>query len=227
MRNAVAVVVITALIAGCAAQDERPPPTTPGPETNAPPAAIAFDVLEERFDRHERLPDGWNSQPGEWTVVPDALAPSAPNVLRGKAGDNTSSSLRAPARFAEFDATVLFRIVAGDGGAGLVFAQSGEDLAVVLYAPRDSTWRVVSYEDGEARQLDESHVPVPSTGESSHEWMALRVLLEGARLQAWHDSVLVLEVADMGALRAGELGVFVDRGTTASFDDMRVEPLTR
>jgi hypothetical protein len=217
--NAFVLMILTAFIAGCAAQD-KPPPTTPGPETIAPPPPIAYDVLEERFDRHERLPEGWNPEQGEWIVASDVSAPSAPNILRGKAGD-VSSSLRASARFAEFDATVLLRIEAGDGGAGLLFARSGEDHGVVLYTPRDATWRLVSYEDGEARHVDESDVAVASTGEGSADWMALRVLLEGARLQAWHNAVLVLDVQDAGPPRAGELGLFVASGTAASFDDLR------
>lgn len=215
-------VVCTLFVAGCSATDERPPPTTSGPETSAPPAPLAFDVLEERFDRHERLPDGWKSEAGEWTIARDPTAPSAPNVLRGKAGENASSSLRAPMRFEEFDAILFFRIVAGDGSAGLVFAQRGDDHDVVLYSALDATWRLVSHEDGRAKELGETRVPLGT----SDDWIGLRVLLQGARLQAWHDSTLVLDVAT-GDLRAGELGAFVARGATAAFDDLRVEPLTR
>lgn len=226
IRNAV-VLVVAAFVAGCAAQDEPPPPTTRGPETGAPPVPIAFDVLDERFDRHERLPDGWISESGEWTVVRNASAPSSPNVLRGDGGDNLSSSLRAPPWFAEFDATVLFTIVAGDGGAGLVFGQADDDRHIVRYTPRDSAWRLVSYEDGEAKERNGPDAPAGSNTRSSHEWVALRVLLEGTRLQAWHNAALVLDVADVGEPRAGQLGLFVARGTVATFDDLRVEPLTR
>lgn len=214
----------TLLVAGCIAPDDLPPPTTPGPETIAPPAPIAFDVLEERFDRHERLPDGWRPEGGEWSVRPDASAPSAPNVLHANASDNAStSSFRAPVRFVEFDATLFLRIAAGEGGAGFGFAHAEDDHDVVIYTARDSTWRLVSYEDGEATELDETRVPPTAP----HGWIALRVLLEGARLQAWHGSLLVLDVPDMGEVRAGELGAFVAPGTTAAFDDLRVEPLTR
>lgn len=216
-------VVCAFLLAGCARLDESPPPTTPGPETLAPPVPLAFDVLEERFDRHERLPDGWNSEAGEWTIARDPSAPSAPNLLHGHAGDNASGSFRAPVRFAEFDATLFFRIVAGDGGTGLVFGHVGNDHDVVLYSARDSTWRLVSHENGRAEELDETRVPAPA----SNDWVALRVLLDGARLQAWQDSLLVLDVAKPGGFRAGELGAFLHQGTTAVFDDLRVEPLTR
>lgn len=215
-------VVCTLLVAGCATLEERTPPTTPGPEAGRPPAPLAFDVLEERFDHHERLPEGWNSGSGAWTIVRDPSAPSPPNVLRGSAEPNASASLRAPLRFAEFDATVFFRIDAGDGGAGVVFGQDADHHEVVLYTTLDSTWRLITLDHGQPTQLAETPAPGASEG-----WIALRVLLQGARLQAWHDAALVLDVTKSGELRAGELGAFVAEGTTASFDDLRVEPLTR
>jgi hypothetical protein len=119
---------------------------------------------------------------------------------------------------AAFEAAVSVRLADEAGAAGLAFCSDGGSRHYGFY-PSGGRLRLTRFDGPDVfswkilRELE-------SDAYRSGEWNTLRVRGEGARIQCFVNSVLVLDLEDAG-MRGGLAGLCKFRKTAASFKDFR------
>lgn len=178
----------------------------------------------EYFDAANAVPEGWVADAGEWSVVHDETTSSPPNALLGK-GEGESSTLRAPARFAAFEALLRMGVAAGDEAAGVVFWYSSADHRAIQYSPRENAWEYIRVEAGQASTLERTPA-VPDKPGPADGWITLRIQAGEGRVQAWQDGVLVIDHQEADRRPVGSFGLHLRGHAQARFDSVEVEPRT-
>src|SRR5215471_15074743 len=87
-------------------------------------------------------------------------------------------------RFDDVDVTVRFRPISGkeDASGGIIFrARDGKNYFLVRANALENNFRLYTMTSGQRRLITSAHVTEPSLG----EWHTLRVVAQGARIQAY------------------------------------------
>lgn len=183
--------------------------------------------LELAFDRakQDALPAGFHAFSGEWRVVEDATAPSAPNVLvqRGKAADDAKSPyhvvLLDDVRAGAVELTVKLRAISGDEeqGGGLVWrAQDARNYYLARWNPLERNVRLFEVVDGERRGL------ASETVRADAGWHELKITMKGEQMRCSFDGRTTISAKDSSFLEPGKVGLWAKSDAETAFDDLRI-----
>jgi len=171
-------------------------------------------------------------RPGTWTVVADAAAPSAPNVLAQV--DTDSTGYRFPhcvasgAAATDLDLSVRFKPVSGSGdqAAGLVWRYRDPDSYYIVRANALEN-NVVLYKIEGGRRTD---LPVKGEGRTygkkatvpTGAWSTLAVRVRGSLFEVVYDGAKLYEVEDATFTGPGRVGVWTKADSVTHFDDLEL-----
>ncbi|HJQ93764.1 MAG TPA: hypothetical protein VJ874_05715 [Candidatus Thermoplasmatota archaeon] len=147
--------------------------------------------------------------------------------MRGEGNDDPGLSLlvdhAAPAS-PSLDASVDLALVSGrhPDGAGLAFHWVGDSYNIVRYSPSEGGWHLFTVIGGERAKVNTTVPPGAPAGPAWCDWTTLRLVAQGAEVQAFQDGGLVLEASlPTGASTSGQAGLFVRGDSVALFADYR------
>jgi hypothetical protein len=157
---------------------------------------------------------------GMWQVVPDASAPSKPNVLAQlakSAGPVFNVALIGGTNFKDVDLSVQMKAVAGriDQGGGLVWrAKDAKNYYIARYNPLENNFRVYKVVNGARTELQSANIP------RKDGWYALRVAMTGDHIECFYDGKKYLDVKDSTFNAAGRVGLWTKADAQTNFDDL-------
>jgi hypothetical protein len=170
-------------------------------------------------------------RPGQWVVVKDAGAPSAPNVLAQTDAD--AVSYRFPLAVLEgfvatdLDLRVRFKAMSGalDQAAGLVWRYRDADHYYIVRA-NALEGNVVLYkvEGGKRSDLKPKGSGTFAYGKKapvkSGAWNALRLVARGPLFEVFLNGEKLFEVEDATFTAAGRVGLWTKADSVTRFDDL-------
>lgn len=197
------------------------------------PGAVVFGF---DADAVGKLPCDWrvcqtrpSTVPATWTVVQDGSAPTRPNVL---ALTNTQSPkptfnlvLAEKSLFKDVDLSVKVRGNTGeiDQGGGPVWRCKDENnYYICRINPLENNYRVYRVVNGHRRQLASADVKL-----DAGRWYTLRARMVGDRIVCHLNGKKLLEARDGTIPWAGKVGLWTKADAATSFDDVRVQPVSR
>jgi hypothetical protein len=169
-----------------------------------------------------------------WEILPDASAPSKPNVLAQTSTDNTSGrfplAIYQKASFTNGSLTVHFKAIAGerDQAAGLVWRYRDPDNYYIVRANALED-NVVLYkvEGGKRLSLEPKDTPSKTYGVKhkvpKQAWSTLKVSFDGPRFEVFFDGAKIMEVEDKTFTAPGKTGLWTKADSVTYFDDFQIE----
>ncbi len=176
------------------------------------------------------LPAGWvagvtGRGAPRWAVVPDASAPSAPNVLEQSGSGTFPWCVRRDVALADGFVEVKMKPIAGreDRAGGVVWRWKDGDHYYVARANALEDNVSLYYTEGGARKtLRYVDAPV-----AAGVWHTLRVEYRGAHIRVLFDGVVRIELDDTHIAGPGAVGVWTKADSVTRFDDLRFGALPR
>ncbi|MBJ6725355.1 hypothetical protein [Geomesophilobacter sediminis] len=173
-------------------------------------------------DRVGATPSGYYVSAGQWRVKGEATAPSPPNVLAqlGRSSTDTFNlTLVAGARYRDVELSVMLRPVGGERepGGGVVWrAQDARNYYLASYDPLAGDFTL-------AKVHNFGRVVLRRVATHSFSgWHALRVTMNGDRIECYLDGTRYLELRDQSFPAAGEVGLWTRGDAVTYFDDFAV-----
>ena len=184
-------------------------------------AAALIQVVDFDSTVPGTLPDGWKAGvtgPGapHWSVVRDATAPSAPNVLE-QSGSGAFPWCVKDASIADGFVEVKFKPVSGreDQAGGVVWRwKDGSNYYVARANALEGNVSLYYTEHGSRKTI--KYVDAPVAGNA---WHVLRVEFAGSRIRVILDGVARIELDDRHIEGAGAVGVWTKADSVTLFDD--------
>lgn len=159
-----------------------------------------------------------------WEVVSAQGAPSPPHAFGITANTNRGRTyniaLSRGSSFDDVDITVAVRAVAGveDQGGGPIWrVLDADNYYVARWNPLEDNFRVYFVQNGVRRQLASAEVNV-----DAEEWHTIRIVMRGARIEAFLDGERHLELDDSTFDQPGMVGLWVKADGQTIFDDLVV-----
>jgi hypothetical protein len=207
---------------------EVPPDKVAAAKERAP---VAGEMARWTFEEVEvgGVPAGFQlaqtngaGQPATWAVVDDATAPSAPRAFgvteaRNDGQFNLAIASSGP-QLADVDIQVMLRAVGGerDQGGGVMFRVAGpDDYYVARWNPLEDNARFYIVQGGARSALAKADLEL-----EPQAWHAMRVVMEGKRMELFVDDEPVLTVEDASLTEPGHLGLWTKTDATTLFDEL-------
>jgi hypothetical protein len=176
------------------------------------------------FD-HERpgaLPAQWTAGvtgrgTPEWSVEPDASAPSQPNVLKQSGAGTFPWCVRKDVSFSDGFVEVKFKSISGreDQAGGLVWRwKDGDNYYVARANALENNVSLYYTASGRRNTLKYVDAPVPANA-----WHTLRVEFSGKRISVALNGKTCIEMDDGRIAGAGSVGVWTKADSVTAFDD--------
>lgn len=163
---------------------------------------------------------------GTWLIQPDATAPSRPNVFAKISTDNSQESfpiaVETKSKYQDLDIGIQIKVVDGrtDKSGGIIFRfQDASNYYLFRVNAIDNQIGIYRVVDGHLTLLTSDKLDAPPSG-----WHALRVILKGANIQAYFDSLKHIDASDNAISKAGLIGFWTHADSVAHFDDLVVRP---
>ena len=198
---------------GCK-KDAPPPPVPVGKNASG---TVNFDGALAGA-----LPLGWQAGltgTGSpiWSVVPDATAPSRPNVLKQSGAGTFPWCVKKDVSFNEGIVEVKFKPISGseDQAAGLVWRWKDADTYYVTRANALEN-NVAIYHTVEGKRTAFKTV---NAKVAPNQWHDLRVDFKGKEIVVTFDGRALIQVADGTIVGPGAIGVWTKADSVTLFDD--------
>ena len=185
--------------------------------------AMAATVIEN-FDKSEsgKSPSGWTAtQTGSghatWTVVPDATAPSKPNVLKQSGQATYPLCLKDDTNLKDGFVEVKFKAISGreDQAGGVVWRAKDANNYYVARANALED-NVTIYHTINGRRTEKKRA---GTKVASNQWHSLRVDFQGGHFTVSVNGQNALDWDDETFKDAGKVGVWTKADSVTLFDD--------
>ena len=181
----------------------------------APPAETAARMSlqgeEKTRDDFEKENPKWRFAEGQWERRAGVLAqtretePWAVAVLEDK-------------KFAGIDVSVRVKPLSGkeDQTGGIIFrARDAKNYYLVRSNGLEANYRLYTMTEGVRKQIASTKVTPPKIG----EWHTLRVVAEGAKIQAYVNDQLLIDHQD-GTFAEGYVGLWTKADSVTELDDL-------
>lgn len=188
-------------------------------------ALLAVGATETvNFDKAEagKPPSGWTAtQTGtgqaRWEVVPDATAPSKPNVLKQSGQATYPVALKDDTSLKDGFVEVKFKALSGkeDQAAGLVWRAKDANNYYVARANALEN-NVTIYHTIDGRRTEKKRVRMTV---AANQWQTLRVEFQGSKFTVMLNGQKALDWDDETFKDAGKLGVWTKADSVTEFDD--------
>jgi len=228
-----AVVAIAVLAIGSPAQSRRrqhaagaPTPTeTPTPTPEPTPEVKTWDFDQ---DQAGQVAKGWTAVEGDWTVIGDPGAPSAPNTFGLGPGRFLKALVKMveyypiavlddPAEYDDVTLEASFKAVGGrlDCSGGLIvrYADPKNYYVVVAGCPSDY-FALLRVTNGVTEILKQAVVPI-----DKNMWYQLRVVASGDHFACYAGKKMVFDVAD-NKIAKGKVGLWARADAQVRFDNV-------
>ena len=181
-----------------------------------------------------RLPAGFTSAltgqgtVGQWSVMKDDTAPSAPNVLAQTSADATDYrfplAIADDTSYRDLALSVKFKTLSGkvDQGAGLVFRLRDKDNYYIVRANAlEDNYRLYHVIQGRRVQFAGANFKV-----TSNTWHEIKVEARGNDFKCFYDGQLKITAKDDTFKEAGKIGLWTKADSVIHFDDLTVDDLS-
>lgn len=208
-------------------------------EKKAEPAAKPAPVSQAKawnFDKDTvgQVPPGWipaetaaAGHAGQWRVVADKSATSAPNAVALTETHNTGSTFNLLlADGLEYkDLTITMKVKAGTGqedqGGGPAWrVRDTDNYYIARWNPLENNLRLYVVVKGKRKMLATTNAKADPSA-----WHELKVQVEGDRIQASLDGQHFVETQDASISAGGTVGLWTKADAATAFDDVKVDPI--
>ncbi|MCF6150306.1 MAG: hypothetical protein E3K37_16860 [Candidatus Kuenenia sp.] len=184
------------------------------------PTSWHFDT-----DTVGKIAQGFTNEEGEWKVVADDTAFSAPNVLAQMArnsGSTFNMTLHDESYDKDGEVSVMMKSVSGeeDQGGGIVWrARDANNYYIARYNPLEDNYRVYKVVNGKRIQLQSARI------KHSDGWHLLQVKMIGECIECYYDKKKYLEITDKTFQGPGKVGLWTKADAVTYFDDLVVQEI--
>jgi hypothetical protein len=185
-------------------------------------AAAAAETVN--FDNAEvgKAPSGWTATQtgtgqGKWEVVPDATAPSKPNVLKQSGQATYPVALKDDTNLRDGFVEVKFKAISGreDQAGGLVWrAKDANNYYVARANALENNVTIYHTINGRRTEKKRANIKVPA-----NQWHAFRVDFQGSHFTVTFNGQQALDWDDETFKEAGKVGVWTKADSVTEFDD--------
>lgn len=161
---------------------------------------------------------------GQWVVMKDGSAPSAPSVLAQTSADSTDYrfplAIANDTNFQNLALSVKFKALAGkvDQGAGLIFRLRDKDNYYVVRANAlEDNYRLYHVIKGRRGQFAGANFKV-----TPNVWHEIKVEARGNDFKCFYDGQLKITARDETFNQAGKIGLWTKADSVIYFDDLTV-----
>jgi hypothetical protein len=209
-------------------QAAAPSPT----ETPTPTAIPTPEVKTWDFDQDQKgqVAKGWTAVEGNWIVIGDPGAPSAPNTFGLGPGRLLWSLYKMleyypiavaddPTQYDDFTLEASFKAVGGrlDCSGGLIarYVDPNNYYVVVAGCPSDF-FAFTRVSGGTSTIVKQAVVPI-----DKNLWYQLRVVASGDHFECYANDKMVLDVAD-SKIAKGKIGLWARADAEVRFDNVKL-----
>ena len=199
-------------------------------ETETPTPAPTPEVKSWNFDQDEagKIAKGWTAVEGDWTVIGDPGAPSAPNTFGLGPGRLLTALtkmleyypiavLNDPTEYDDFTLEASFKAVGGrlDCSAGLILHYVDPKTYYVLAAGCPSDYfALMRVSNGVPEIIKQAVVPI-----DKNMWYQLKVVVSGDHFACYAGKKMVFDVAD-NKIAKGRIGLWARADAQVRFDNV-------
>lgn len=201
---------------------------------------IAADTAPRTFtfgkESLDKLPSGWKADHtgkdggGLWKVVADDTAPSKSGCVLSQTGESPNAAFNLcvveDTRFDDVAISVAFKANKGkkDQGGGIVWRYiDANNYFISRFNPLEDNFRVYKVVAGKRIQLaTKEEIKIPAG-----EWHSLSIKMVGPKIECSLDGKKLLEASDDTFPKAGKIGLWTKADAQSSFDQLKVEALTK
>ncbi|MBI2685552.1 MAG: DUF1080 domain-containing protein [Acidobacteria bacterium] len=169
----------------------------------------------------------------KWEILPDASAPSKPNVLAQTSTDSTGGrfpfAIYNGAMVRDGSVSVRFKAVSGrvDQAAGIIWRfRDADNYYIVRANALEDNVVLYKVEKGERISLAPKNMPSRTYGVKhtvpKQRWNALKVEFKGTSFSVYFDGQKIMEVEDSTFSQAGKTGLWTKADSVTYFDDFQV-----
>ena len=164
--------------------------------------------------------------PVAWSIIDDSSAPGG-RALAQASSDRTDN--RFPNIFydalsaRDVDVSVRFKALAGkvDRAAGIIVrAQDAQNYYVLRANALEDNINLYKVEKGRRHEIKGARAKVPSEA-----WQSLRLVVQGARFEAFYNDQPVLTADDKTFAEPGKVGLWTKADSITEFVDLAIRPL--
>lgn len=188
-------------------------------------ALLAADEAKNVWDFEDtsvgKLPPGFKSDVGSWTVAKDG-----DNQVLAQTAKNPNSVfnvvLLSDTNQKDVDLSVRLKAMAGDDdqGGGLVWrARDKSNYYLARYNPLEDNYRLYKVEKGKRIMFKNADI------KASPGWHTLRVTMKGGHIECYYDGKKYLDVEDGTFSDAGMIGLWSKADAQSYFDDLELSEI--
>ena len=167
---------------------------------------------------------GGAGTPATWEVVADDTAPTQPHAFAitetGNGKPTYNLALVEGTRYADVDVSVMVKAGTGvlDQGGGPIWrVQDADNYYIARWNPLENNARFYIVRGGVRTALAKVELEL-----DAEAWHALRVVMEGTRMELFIDDKPVLTAESDEIPEAGMVGLWTKADAATSFDDLSV-----
>jgi hypothetical protein len=207
---------------------KAPTPTpTPMPTPSPTPAPIVKSWNFDQDKAHE-LASGWTALEGDWVVLSDPTAPSAPNgfgmesgrmlkSLMGGLDYSTMAIVTDPTEYSDFTYEAQFKATKGyfDCSGGLIFRYADPRNYYLLSAGCPSDYFALNLiSDGKVDVLKQTVVPI-----DQGVWYKIKIVTDGDHMSGYSNDKMVFDITD-SKIKRGRIGLWAHDDSQPLFDNV-------
>ena len=229
MASLVATSVLYAPPAHAKHKAKATPTPTPIPTPSPTPAPI---VKEWNFDQDKpgEIAQGWTAVEGDWVVLSDPTAPSAPNAFGMESGRllkslmaglaySTLTVVSDPTEYSDFTYEAQFKAKKGyfDCSGGLIFRYVDPKNYYLLSAQCPNDFLVLTrMTDGKPEDLKQTVVPI-----DQGVWYQIKVVTEADHIACYANDKMAFDVTD-SKIKQGRIGLWSRDDSEPLFDNVKL-----
>ncbi len=190
-------------------------------------------IVTINFDKSLKLPAGFKAETtgytrrgATWQVLPDAGAPSGPNILKitdigSPSGSQFNICWTDRIKFRDGSIEVKVRADTGridQGGGPMWRVKDRMNYYVARLNPLEDNFRIYYVKNGRRVMIGSA----PAGRISEGQWFTIKITVKGSLICGWVNGRKLIEVKDSTLEDAGGVGLWTKADAASSFDDLTV-----
>jgi hypothetical protein len=226
-----AILLVALALAGCTNTGTNATTTsTPVTSTATTTSPVVGTAQADDFEAATvgALPEDWDVESGNWSVVTNASAPKGSKVLYSdKTGlGETAIIFEGAGEWSDLEASVMVNVLGGTKGqaGGILFRyEDAQNYYVVRYNENEKSWNLFRTINGNREKFDPTAESDGFAG-GLNKWFDVRLEARGNHIVVRSGGLTVIDYTETNAdaPKTGEVGLWTRYDSMTQFDDFTV-----